>query len=317
MLSAAVISYQLAIVISLIAARFVGAAFNKPDALFWVALGWTLFTFAFVFVSPLLILQIVVIWGVTAWIRPKDEELERRPNKLEALTAEDDKWLHIFHSVCESPAEEAFLDAMVSAFDLIPNKGSLSGGNLTLQMQVSVEKFRVDFLVDKGLVVEIDGAAYHSSPEAIERDAERDRALVAKGFEVLRIPAKVALYNPKEAVVRVRTARSDRLAKKARARVLTNGGKSSKQHEHEMPAKATVSIEAGLDNLTKRITASGQRFSKRSDQFLENWQRRLDENLENANKRAEEQNRRIQEKLDSDPEFRRIYEEIEAKWDER
>lgn len=317
MLSAAVISYQLTIVISLIAARFIGAALNKPDSLFWVAIGWTVFTFAFVFVSPLLILQRLVIWGVTAWIRPKDEEPERRPSKLEALTAEDDRWLHIFRSVCESPAEEAFFDAMVSAFDLKPDKGCLSEGGLTLQMQVPVANFRFDFLVDERLVVEIDGAAYHSSPDAIERDAERDRVLVAKGFEVLRIPAKVALYNPKEAIERVRTARSDWLAKKAQARVLTNRGKFSKQHKHDMPAKATVSIEAGIDNLTKRITASGQRFSERSDLFLENWQRRLDESLENANKRAEEQNRRIQKKLDSDPEFRRIYEEIEAKWAER
>ena len=58
---------------SLVAARLLGAAFNKPDWLFWVAFGWTAFTFAFVFASPLILLQLVVIWGVTAWIRPKDE----------------------------------------------------------------------------------------------------------------------------------------------------------------------------------------------------------------------------------------------------
>ena len=103
------------------------------------------------------------------------------------------------------------------------------------------------------------------------------------------------------------------MAKKAQARALTNGGKFSRQHKHALPAKAVVSIEAGLDNLTERITASGQRFSERSDQFLESWQKRLDESLEDANKRAED----IQEKLDSDPEFRRIYEEVAAKWDEK
>ena len=113
MLSAAVISYQLTIIISLIAARFFGAAFNKPDALFWVALGWTVFTFAFVFVSPLLILQLVVIWGVTAWIRPKDGPSP--PSKLETLTAEDEDWQRYFQHYCESPAEIAFLDAMVAA----------------------------------------------------------------------------------------------------------------------------------------------------------------------------------------------------------
>jgi len=158
-LSAAVFSYQLTIVISLIAARFIGAAFNKPDTLFWVALGWTVFTFVFVFVSPLLILQLLVIWGVTAWIRPKDEKPGHRPNKLETLTD-------------------------------------------------------------------------------------------------------------------------------------------------------------GLDNLSERITTSGQRFSERSDQFLENWQKRLDESIQDANKRAEEQNRRIQEKLDSDPKLRKKYEELVSEWEE-
>ena len=87
-------------------------------------------------------------------------------DKLEELTARDDGWLDRFREVCESPAEIAFLDAMVPAFELIPERGLLSGRGLKLQMQVPVSDYRLDFLVDERLVIEVDGAAYHSSPEA-------------------------------------------------------------------------------------------------------------------------------------------------------
>ena len=72
--------------------------------------------------------------------------------------------------------EISFLNAMVAAFELTPVNGRLKGEGLTLQMQVPVMSYRLDFLIDDRLVVEVDGARWHSSPEAIERDAERDGA---------------------------------------------------------------------------------------------------------------------------------------------
>lgn len=204
------LGYQLTIVLSLFAARFFGGVFSKPEILSWVALGWTIFTFAFVFAAPLMIFQLFVIWGVAAWISPKDKSLAKpRPSILESLTEDDDHWISIFRSLCESPAERAFFDEMLSAFDLKPDKGLLSGMGLTLQAQVPVANYRLDFLVDKKLVVEVDGAAYHSSPDAIKRDAERDKVLVEKGFRVLRIPAKTILYNPREAIRLVSEARNE------------------------------------------------------------------------------------------------------------
>jgi very-short-patch-repair endonuclease len=220
MLSLAVVGFQAMIALSLVAARVLGAAFNKPDWLFWVALGWTAFTFTFVFAAPLILLQLIVIWGVCAWIRPKEEDAPKRPSKLETLTVEDTDWLRSFQCACESPAEVAFLDAMVAAFDLKPDMGRLAGDGLTLQMQVAVTNYRLDFLIDEGLIVEVDGARWHSSVEAIKRDAARDKVLSAKGFEILRIPAKTPLYDPKGAIALVRTARMQWLAQKTRARGL-------------------------------------------------------------------------------------------------
>lgn len=75
-LSAAVIGYQATIIASLLAARLFGTMVNKPDAVFWVAMAWTVFTFAFVFTTPLFALQLIVIWGIFAWIRPKGQDTE-------------------------------------------------------------------------------------------------------------------------------------------------------------------------------------------------------------------------------------------------
>lgn len=290
MISIAVIGFQAIIAVSLIGARVLGAAFNKPDWLFWVAFGWTAFTFAFVFASPLILLQLVVIWGVTAWIRPKDDDTPRPPSKLESLTAEDENWLRYFQNHCESPAEFAFLDAMVAAFELIPVKGRLKGEGLTLQMQVPVMSYRLDFLIDDRLVVEIDGARWHSSPDAIERDAERDKALSANGYEILRIPAKITLYNSDEAITLVRQTRADWLARKAKARVSAD----DKSHSPNERPK----------NVRERVK-----------QFNDRLRQELDVSLERSNERAEEQSKRLQEELDADPKLKEQFDKVVAEWD--
>ncbi|CAN7636338.1 DUF559 domain-containing protein [Rhizobium sp. LjRoot98] len=71
---------------------------------------------------------------------------------------------------------------------------------MELDIQTEYKPYRLDSLVNKWLVVEVDGAAWHSSPEAAERDGIRDEFFVAKGFRVLRIPAKVVFNTPAKAV---------------------------------------------------------------------------------------------------------------------
>lgn len=128
-----------------------------------------------------------------------------------------------FREELESPAEEAFFNAMEKHFDLEVQDGKLIGNEeITLDMQVKVLSYRLDFLVDKRLVVEIDGAAWHSSPEAIERDKNRDAALRNVGYYILRIPAKLVFNDPNAAINKVREARQrvfDENAIRADARV--------------------------------------------------------------------------------------------------
>jgi very-short-patch-repair endonuclease len=124
-------------------------------------------------------------------------------------TSETVNWQDLFKGRCESPAETEFLNAIISSYQLIPERGILKGGGLELQLQIPIGHYRADFLVNKHLVVEIDGAAYHSSPEAIEKDRIRDEFLIKSGYVVVRIPAKLVFNSPSDAVQRVRSAISD------------------------------------------------------------------------------------------------------------
>ena len=56
---------------------------------------------------------------------------------------------------------------------------------------------------DVKLVVEIDGRAYHSTPEAFERDRERQNLLVAAGWTVLRFTWRDLTTRPEHVVATI------------------------------------------------------------------------------------------------------------------
>jgi len=53
---------------------------------------------------------------------------------------------------------------------------------------------RVDFLIGSRLVIEVDGANYHTDPERFEADKRRDAVLSRLGYRVLRFSYKQVLY---------------------------------------------------------------------------------------------------------------------------
>jgi hypothetical protein len=116
---------------------------------------------------PLLAVGGLIAWTVYSDIRDEPErkrqeaESEARLNK--PITVEDMRWS------CESPAEEAFFDAMVSAYATTAGPGCIAGDGIQLRTQIGLgqlrigrssawRQFRGDFLIDDKLVVEIDGA---------------------------------------------------------------------------------------------------------------------------------------------------------------
>lgn len=108
------------------------------------------------------------LWG--AW----RELLSERPPA-------DQLWLTCVDGVCESGSES-----------LVWFRLRLY--SLPIRRQVSIVGVgRVDFLIGERLVIEVDGAAYHTDPERFEADRHRDAALSRRGFRVLRFSYRQVL----------------------------------------------------------------------------------------------------------------------------
>lgn len=110
-----------------------------------------------------------------------DSLLHRHPNLIGTWRAmvraraphllADLSWLD---GVCESGTETTFYSKMRTTPCGVRRQVSIGGVG------------RVDFLFGKRLIVEVDGASYHTDPERFEADRRRDAALSALGYRVLR-----------------------------------------------------------------------------------------------------------------------------------
>jgi very-short-patch-repair endonuclease len=161
--------------------------------------------------SPLFLIPAAILaWSLTG--TPEEFHEAQRPKpkfssiRRVRVAAEESDWKARYFACCESPAESSFLSAMIGSFSLQPQLGMLTGSGLTLDMQVGMGPYRLDFLANGWLVIEIDGAAYHSSPAAVARDKARDAYLQSYDYTVLRIPAKVVFSTPAQATAKVRSA---------------------------------------------------------------------------------------------------------------
>ncbi len=78
----------------------------------------------------------------------------------------------------------------------------LRGAGLDVRPQVQIQGVgRVDFLVEGFLIVEIDGAAYHSDRQAFRRDRLRDNTAVIEGYTVLRFTFEDVVLQPEGLLV--------------------------------------------------------------------------------------------------------------------
>ncbi len=84
-----------------------------------------------------------------------------------------------------SPIEQAFWEAWHSRF-----RNHIQGG-LPLIPQYKIGKYRVDFAqIKTKTVIELDGYATHSSPDAIAYDRQRQRYIESQGWHVIRFGGK-------------------------------------------------------------------------------------------------------------------------------
>ena len=72
---------------------------------------------------------------------------------------------------------------------------------------VRIGRFEVDLLfADERLIVEVDGFAFHASRSAFERDRDRDAALTALGYRVMRFTWRTLVERPELVVARIAAA---------------------------------------------------------------------------------------------------------------
>lgn len=100
----------------------------------------------------------------------------------------------------ESPIEDLMAGTILG---WIEHHGAVG---IELSTQVPVGPYRADILIEaagKRLVVECDGAAYHNTPEAVQRDKRRDRFFVTQGIAVMRFTGKEIQRDPRGCAAQV------------------------------------------------------------------------------------------------------------------
>jgi very-short-patch-repair endonuclease len=123
---------------------------------------------------------------------------QREADKRGILTSSND-WsiFERFLLLCDSEPERLLLKALIVVTDLKPD-GKWLQGRLRVLPQARLLRFRVDFLVNEHLVVEVDGKAFHNSSQSFESDRRRDQELVLAGYKTIRFPASQVFNSPLE-----------------------------------------------------------------------------------------------------------------------
>lgn len=76
----------------------------------------------------------------------------------------------------------------------------------SIYRQVPIGPYYADFTcLEAALVIEIDGAAYHSTPEQLERDNHRQAYIESQGYRVIRFSASQVYHRPMHCVRRAQS----------------------------------------------------------------------------------------------------------------
>lgn len=96
--------------------------------------------------------------------------------------------------LCESEPEAILLQDFICFFGFKATSDIvLKNKNIEVRSQVHILDYRVDFLLNDKLIIEVDGRSYHDNEYSFEYDKYRDQSLMAYGYKVVRLPA-VQIY---------------------------------------------------------------------------------------------------------------------------
>jgi very-short-patch-repair endonuclease len=125
---------------------------------------------------------LVVIAAADSVLYKRPELFEQWRDLVLSASSTRREFLHHVDGVCESGTESIFW-SKIRRF------------GLTVERQARIAGVgRVDFRIGPKLIVEIDGAAYHTDPVAFERDRHRDAVLSALGYRVLRFSYNQVMF---------------------------------------------------------------------------------------------------------------------------
>lgn len=149
-----------------------------------------------------------------------------------------------------SPIEVAFWEA---ASRRIPN----------LQREVPIGPFRVDFLVPhKKVVVELYGHAYHGGKEKQTQDAQRERYLQKRGYQVVRFTGQDVYRNVHKCV-------DDLLAILA---AITDSTTTANGSIPKQAGASQLAQPALVPASSPKVAPVGPRFTQRAKTGLRAWQ---------------------------------------------
>lgn len=137
----------------------------------------------------------------------------RPPSRWEPAMITPAQWSKLIDGMPSRRRLLALADGICESGTESITRFRLARYRLRLQPQVWIDGKRVDFLIGRRLVVEIDGAEYHTDPERFEADRSRDAALTAIGYIVLRFSYNQVIYRWREVetAVLAAVARGDHL----------------------------------------------------------------------------------------------------------
>ena len=86
----------------------------------------------------------------------------------------------------DSKAEMVFYEMMIAA-------------GIKFRFQYKIGPYRADYLIGDNLVVELDGPQ-HRKQNSVDHDLKRDKYLISRGYNVLRLDLDMVILDPKAAV---------------------------------------------------------------------------------------------------------------------
>lgn len=137
----------------------------------------------------------------------------RRPSPWKPALITPTQWGRLIDGMPSRTRQLSLADGICESGTESITKFRLTKYRLPLQAQVWIDRKRVDFLIGRRLVVEIDGAEYHIAPERFEADRTRDAEFTAINYIVLRFSYNQVIYRWREveAAILAAVARGDHL----------------------------------------------------------------------------------------------------------